>query len=50
MKTILQSHFNIANLHAFLKIFQLNAGKLWYMTKIRLSKAFIAAFLHLLCF
>ncbi len=50
MKTILQSHFNIANLRAFLKIFQLNAGKLWHMTNLRLSKAFIAVFLHLLCY
>ena len=50
MKTILQSHLNITNLHAFLKIFQSNAEKLWYMTNLHLSKAFIAALMHLLCY
>ena len=39
MKTILQSQFNITNLHPFLKIFQLNAGKPWQMTKKHLSTA-----------
>jgi hypothetical protein len=50
MKTILQSHFNITNLHAFLKLFQSKAGKLWYMTNLHLSMAFIAALLQLLCY
>jgi hypothetical protein len=49
MKTILQSQINIANLHAFLKLFQSNAGKQRYMTNLHLSKVFIAALLHLLC-
>jgi hypothetical protein len=50
MKTILQSHLNITNLHAFLKIFQSNAEKLWYTANLHLSKAFIATFLQLLCY
>ena len=50
MKTILQSHLNITNLQAFIKIIQSNAEKLWHMTNIHLSKAFIAALLHLLCY
>ena len=44
MKTILQSHFNITNLHAFLKIFQSNAEKLWHMTNLHLSKGEISLF------
>ena len=48
MKTILQSHLNITNLHAFLKIIQSNAEKLVHITNMRLSMAFIDVLLHLL--
>ena len=50
MKTILQSHFNITNLHAFLKLFQSNAENPWYITNFHLSKAFIVGILHLMCY
>lgn len=37
MKTILQSHLNITNLHPFLKLFQSRAGKAWQITEKHLS-------------
>jgi len=50
MKTILQSHFNITNLHAFLKLFQSNAENPWQMSNLSLSMALLDGILHLMCY
>jgi len=47
MKTILQSHLNITNLHPFLKLFQSRAGKAWQMTEKHLSTALMGRILLL---
>jgi len=49
MKTILQSQFNITNLHAFLKLFQSNTGNSWQMIKKGLSTALMGSFEYFRC-